>query len=77
MVQNRAMNKAFGEPETQVRESMAHRVDSVVEELLSYMFFNDENQARLRRSKGPPASPRSFKSWDRKIPKAALCAIST
>ena len=42
MVQNRAMNKAFGEPETQVRESMAHRVDSVVEELLNYMFFNEE-----------------------------------
>lgn len=44
MVQNRAMNKAFGEPEAQIRESMAHRVDSVVEELLGYMFFNDETK---------------------------------
>jgi hypothetical protein len=42
MVQNLAMNKAFHEPEDQIRESTAHRVDAGVEELLSYMFFNGE-----------------------------------
>jgi hypothetical protein len=42
MAQNAAMNKAFHEPEDQIRESTAHRVDAAVEELLSYMFFNGE-----------------------------------
>lgn len=42
MVQNAAMNKAFHEPEAQIRESTAHRVNAAVEELLSYMFFNGE-----------------------------------
>jgi hypothetical protein len=42
MVQNKAMNKAFHEPEDQIRESTAHRLDAGIEELLSYMFFNGE-----------------------------------
>ena len=42
MVQNLAMNKAFHEPEDQIRESTAHRLDAGVAELLSYMFFNGE-----------------------------------
>lgn len=42
MDQNRAMNKAFHEPEDQIRESTAHRIDAAIEELLSYMFFHDE-----------------------------------
>jgi hypothetical protein len=42
MDQNRAMNQAFHEPEDQIRESTAHRIDAAVEELLSYMFFSDE-----------------------------------
>jgi hypothetical protein len=42
MVQNLAMNKAFHEPDDQIRESTAHRVDAGVEELLSYMLFNGE-----------------------------------
>jgi hypothetical protein len=42
MVQNKAMNKAFHEPEDQIRESTAHRIDAGIEELLSYMFFGGE-----------------------------------
>ena len=42
MVQNLAMNKAFHEPEDQIRESTAHRLDAGVTELLSYMLFNGE-----------------------------------
>ena len=42
MVQNLEMNKAFHEPDDQIRESTAHRVDAGVEELLSYMLFNGE-----------------------------------
>jgi len=42
MVQNDAINKAFGEPEGQIRESTAHRIDAAVEELVGYLFFNDE-----------------------------------
>jgi hypothetical protein len=42
MVQNLAMNRAFHEPEDQIRESTAHRVDAGIKELLSYMFFNGE-----------------------------------
>ena len=44
MVQNAAFNKAFGEPETQIRESTAHRIDAAVEELLDYMFFGEETK---------------------------------
>lgn len=42
MTQNKAMNKAFHEPEDQIRESTAHRIDAGIEELLAYMFFNGE-----------------------------------
>ena len=42
MSQNAAMNKAFHEPEDQIRELTAHRVNAAVEELLSYMLFNGE-----------------------------------
>ncbi len=42
MVQNLAINKAFHEPNDQIRESTAHRVDAGAEELLSYMLFNGE-----------------------------------
>jgi hypothetical protein len=42
MTQNRAMNRAFHEPEEQIRDSTAHRIDAAVEELLAYMFFNGE-----------------------------------
>lgn len=44
MVQNNAFNKAFGEPETQIRVSTAHRIDAAVEELLDYMFFGEETK---------------------------------
>lgn len=42
MVQNAAMNKAFHEPDDQIRESTAHRVNAAVEDLLSYMLFSGE-----------------------------------
>ncbi len=42
IAENNALNKAFGEPEAQIRPSTQHRIDSAVEELLAYMLFQDE-----------------------------------
>jgi hypothetical protein len=42
MHENTAINRAPREPESQVRESAAHRIDTAVEELLEYMLFRDE-----------------------------------
>jgi hypothetical protein len=40
--ENNAINKSLGEPENQVRESTAHRINAAVEELLDYMLFRGE-----------------------------------
>jgi hypothetical protein len=42
MAENLAINRSVGEPETQVRESTAHRIDAAVEELVEYMLFRGE-----------------------------------
>lgn len=42
MVQNDAINKAFGDPIGQIRESTAHRLDAAVDDLVGYLFFGEE-----------------------------------
>lgn len=42
MVQNNAINKAFGDPIGQVRESTEHRIGAAVDDLAGYLFFGDE-----------------------------------
>lgn len=42
LYENNAINKSLGEPEGQIRESTAHRVNAAVEELLEYMLFIGE-----------------------------------
>jgi hypothetical protein len=42
MVQNDAINKAFGDPIGQVRESTAHRIAAAVDDLVDYLFFGEE-----------------------------------
>ncbi|MES1262364.1 MAG: hypothetical protein ABUS49_11565 [Acidobacteriota bacterium] len=42
MYENGAINRSLGEPEGQIRESTAHRVNSAVEEMLEYMLFSGE-----------------------------------
>lgn len=37
-----ALNKAYGEPAGEMRESTRHRIDSAVEEMVEYMLFLDE-----------------------------------
>jgi hypothetical protein len=44
MYQNNAINKSLGEPENQIRESTAHRINSATEELLEYMLFSGETR---------------------------------
>jgi hypothetical protein len=40
--ENDAINKSLGEPEGQLRDSTAHRINAAVEELLEYTFFSGE-----------------------------------
>jgi hypothetical protein len=42
MAQNKAINKAFGDPEEYIRPSTQHRIDAAVEEMLRYMLFTEE-----------------------------------
>ena len=45
LYENAAINRSLGEPEDKLRESVEHRINSAVEDLLDYMLFRDE--ARL------------------------------
>ncbi|HVW85411.1 MAG TPA: hypothetical protein VHB50_12055 [Bryobacteraceae bacterium] len=42
LLENEAINKSLGEPVTQVRESIQHRINTAVEDLVEYMLFADE-----------------------------------
>ena len=76
MYENNAINKSLGEPEGQVRESTAHRIDAAVEELLEYVFFAGEAklaqpvkgtsgfQADFERSGRRDSNGRSLRQFD-------------
>jgi hypothetical protein len=44
LYENAAINRSLGEPEGQLRDSAAHRIDSAVEEMLKYMLFSEETK---------------------------------
>ncbi len=42
LAQNKALNEAAGDPPDQISDSTRHRIDTAVEDLIEYMFFNGE-----------------------------------